>query len=143
MTTTCTKLYSDIPFAHRQPNHPGHCRFIHGHNWAFEFEFAATHKDECGFVMDFGSLEMLEGWLKKLDHALVINQSDPLRQTLIATARLCGQEPHLVQDCSCEGLAELALASANGIVKLQTAGRVTVVRATVWEDSKNSATAEV
>lgn len=28
MKLTCTKRYNDIPFAHRQPKHPGHCRYF-------------------------------------------------------------------------------------------------------------------
>ena len=62
---TCTKRYDNLPFAHRQPNHEGHCSLIHGHNWSFEFEFKASKLDGNGFVIDFGDL-------KWPDHALAI-----------------------------------------------------------------------
>jgi 6-pyruvoyltetrahydropterin/6-carboxytetrahydropterin synthase len=142
MKTTCIKKYTDIPFAHRQPNHEGHCRLIHGHNWAFEFEFAAERKDPCGFVVDFGALGDLKAKLSELDHKLVLNESDPLFP-LIAAQLTALNVPNVVtvEDCSCEGLAEWALGQANKIVAELTAGRAACVRCTVFEDSKNSATA--
>lgn len=140
--TTCTKRYIDIPFAHRQPAHDGHCRHIHGHNWAFEFEFAAREKDQCGFVVDFGKLKELRDWLdEKFDHRLVLNIDDPLAQTLAAAQASTGAKVMLVPDCSCEGLAETVLCEADAIVQRITSGRATVKRVTVFEDSRNSATA--
>ena len=76
---TCSKTYTDLPFAHRQPSHQGHCALIHGHNWSFEFEFAADKLDECGFVIDFGKLKWLKDWInERFDHTLVLNESDPM-----------------------------------------------------------------
>ena len=142
MRTTCTKRYNDIPFAHRQPSHKGHCRFVHGHNWGFEFEFEAEKKDECGFVVDFGGLKQLKAELDEaLDHKLVLNADDPLFAPLDAAQRLTGSGVVAVKDCSCEGLAEWALRKANELVSVLTSGRVRAVRCTCFEDSKNSATA--
>ena len=142
MKTTCTKRYSDIPFAHRQPSHKGHCRFVHGHNWGFEFEFEADKKDECGFVVDFGGLKALKALLDEtLDHKLVLNADDPLFAPLDAAQRLTGDGAVAVKDCSCEGLAEWALRKANELVSVLTSGRTRVARCTCYEDSKNSATA--
>lgn len=142
MRTTCTKRYNDIPFAHRQPNHKGHCRFVHGHNWGFEFEFSAEEKDGCGFVVDFGGLKALKEDLGSLlDHKLVLNADDPLFGQLDAAQALTGDRAVAVADCSCEGLAEMALDRADRLVSVITKGRVRVVRCTCFEDSKNSATA--
>lgn len=142
MKITCTKRYNDIPFAHRQPNHKGHCRFIHGHNWGFEFEFEATALDECGFVVDFGGLKTLKSYLDEtFDHRLVLNSDDPLAAQLNEAQELCGDSIITVPDCSCEGLAAFVLASAQTILSGMTDGRVTVRRVTCFEDSKNSATA--
>ncbi len=141
---SCTKRYSDIPFAHRQPKHGGHCRFIHGHNWSFEFEFICTERDACGFVVDFGGLKPLKLWLDQtFDHALVLNADDPLREQLNAASVLTGCEVVAVPDCSCEGLADYVAKESNRIVAELTGGRVEVRRVTVFEDSKNSATCEV
>ena len=74
---TCRKTYSDIPFAHRQHRHDGHCALIHGHNWAFTLTFACTAPDENGFVVDFGKLKFLRHWITThLDHACVFNADD-------------------------------------------------------------------
>ena len=52
---TCKKSYRDIPFAHRQHHHDGHCAFIHGHNWDITLTFACSKTDANGFVVDFES----------------------------------------------------------------------------------------
>lgn len=142
---TCTKRYDDFPFAHRQPNHDGHCALIHGHNWGIEFEFAATQLDECGFVIDFGKLKWLKDWLNALfDHTLVLNVTDPwlgfLEDRLMRAAKPMAKIVK-VPDCSCEGLAAWLLDKVNAVVHEHTDGRVFVRRVTVIEDSKNSATA--
>ena len=48
---TCTKIYRDVPFAHRQHRHSGNCSFIHGHNWGIGLEFGCKQLDERGFVI--------------------------------------------------------------------------------------------
>lgn len=154
---TCTKRFSDIPFAHRQPNHEGHCSLIHGHNWAFEFEFAAylpkedrlaedSHDlqtvDKNGFVVDFGNLKWLKEWLNgKFDHALVLNEADPCLRQL--REWLCVYQPALahitvVPNCGAEGLATYVSDYVRSVLSIQ--GQVRLVRVTVFEDSKNSAT---
>lgn len=145
--TTCTKLYTDIPFAHRQPNHRGHCAMLHGHNWSFKFEFTAKYKDKCGFVVDFGQLHRLKELLLTLDHRLVLNADDPALEHF--KEHLCPNRSDkpgyayimVVADCSCEGMAEWALEHGSRLVEDMTLGRVTVKRVTCYEDSKNSATA--
>lgn len=141
--TTCTKLYKDIPFAHRQPNHEGHCRFIHGHDFSFEFVFAAQRKDECGFIVDFGKLEHLKDFLDLFDHSLVLNESDPLLQEpcFEKVIGITGNNLLKVPDCSAEGLAEYTLENSMKIIRRLTSCRADVVSVTCFEDSKNSATA--
>lgn len=149
MKLTCTKRYDDLPFAHRQPSHDGHCALIHGHNWGFEFEFAAKELDECGFVIDFGKLKWLKDWLlERFDHTLVLNFRDPqlpyLRNALDSQPGDRGFGPlakiFTVPDCSCEGLCQWLMIEVNAVVFANTNGRVSVVRVTVIEDSKNTAT---
>lgn len=150
MKITCSKRYSDLPFGHRQPKHDGHCAWIHGHNWEFEFEFEATHLDECGFVIDFGKLKWLKDWLnERFDHTLVLNNDDPqlhyIRQALDSQVGDRGVEPlakiFTMPDCSCEGLAAWLLSEVSKIVEENSGGRVRVRKVKVIEDSKNHATA--
>ncbi len=150
---TCTKRYDDFPFAHRQHTHGGHCRFIHGHNWSFEFTFAARTLDECGFVIDFGSLGWLKDYLREqFDHKLLLNDGDPFADYLTGVIGEQVPVPHrafqfakladicIVDDASCEGLADMLFDVVSGLVRDKTDGRVWLVRVTVYEDSKNSAT---
>lgn len=142
---TCTKHYADFPFAHRQPNHLGHCSFIHGHSWGFEFEFAAKQVDECGFVVDFGKLKWLKEFLEKwFDHTLVLNDNDPwlphLRTALASEGMAKLADLRTMPDCSSEGIARFLLNEVGSRLESFTGGRCFLTRVTVYEDSRNSAT---
>mgnify|MGYP003660852276 CR=1 FL=1 len=150
---TITKRYTNLPFGHRQPNHDGHCRFIHGHNWAFEFEFDCDELEpKTGFVVDFGKLKAWKGKLEAaFDHTLVLNEDDPLAVLLEeAQSRLAASidvgkwlELVTVNDCSCEGIAVHTFTELNEWLGNQNdlAMRgVRCIRCTVFEDDKNSAT---
>lgn len=142
LALTCSKLYADLPFAHRQASHGGHCRFVHGHNWAFRFTFAAKERDACGFVVDFGSLGPLKEWLETMfDHTLVVAEDDPERTRWMAMEVAGLADLRFVPDPSCEGLAAFVLEKGNRIVEIMTDGRARVLQVEVFEDSKNSATA--
>ena len=151
---TCTKTYPDLPFAHRQPKHDGHCALLHGHNWAFTFEFATEQLDECGFVIDFGKLGFLKSWLnERFDHTLVLNEDDPwlaFMQFHLSDvtdpqrpSNGCTNLAKIITlpDCSCEGLAAWLLEHVGALIAEHTAGRVRVSSVIVIEDSKNSAQA--
>jgi 6-pyruvoyltetrahydropterin/6-carboxytetrahydropterin synthase len=139
---TCSKTYADVPFAHRAHMHKGHCRLIHGHNWSFQITFAATTRDENGFVVDFGKLKELRQSLWDIfDHKLVVSQDDPLlseigcflRDNMIANLTV-------VPDCSCEGIAEFVHGIADAFVRKETINRARVVEVIVHESSCNVAT---
>ena len=139
---TCSKTWSDLPFAHRAPHHDGHCRLLHGHNWSFRLTFYAERRDENGFVVDFGKLKDLRQSLWDIfDHKLILSQDDPLlsdigcflRDRQIANITV-------VPDCSCEGIAEFVYGLSDAFVRKDTQGRARVVEVTVYEDSKNVAT---
>jgi 6-pyruvoyltetrahydropterin/6-carboxytetrahydropterin synthase len=139
---TCTKRYTDIPFAHRAPKHDGHCRLLHGHNWSFEVTFVAKEVDGNGFVMDFGKLkELKEVFDRTFDHKLLINGSDPLLQDIQEWLQMMDINNVVeVPDCSCEGIAKLVWQLSNAAVVKQTDGRVRVRKVIVYEDTKNWAT---
>lgn len=101
---TAKKIYQDLPFAHRQPDHMGHCSRIHGHSWTFEFIFGCDKLDRCGFVLDLGNLRWLKDWIKQhFDHTLVLNKEDPCLEQLrlLAVADIT-----VVPNCSMEGIAK-------------------------------------
>lgn len=150
-----TKQYRNLPFAHRQPNHKGHCRFIHGHNWAFEITFQCDRLDSCGFVIDIGALKPVRDFLEMyFDHTLVLNQDDPL----LKHSEMLNEFAHviLVRNCGMEGLAQHVMLHINrmllvgelDLIDALTAGEassqrgVMVTKVVCHEDDKNSATFE-
>lgn len=136
---TCTKTYADIPFAHRQHRHDGHCRLIHGHNWSLTLTFGCREPDENGFVVDFGKLKYLKDWItQNLDHACVFNRDDPLREQLLAVGDATAWKPYVVDSCSCEGLAQHLFEVFDPLVREHTNGRAYLLEVAVIEDSKNS-----
>lgn len=137
---TCKKSYRDIPFAHRQHLHDGHCSLLHGHNWTITLIFACDETDENGFVVDFGKLGYLKDWIAAhLDHACVFNEDDPEREELLRTfGKLF--KAYTVPNCSCEGIARHLYEVFNPMVRGACNGRAWIVAVEVEEDSKNSAT---
>ena len=136
---TCSKLYADIPFAHRQHRHGGRCALVHGHNWSLRFTFACGRMDGNGFVVDFGGLKYIRAWIEgTLDHACLFNADDPLRETLVAAAPGVWK-PVVVQNCSAEGIARFVFDAIDPMVRKHTDGRAWLQSVEVFEDSRNSA----
>lgn len=137
---TCSKTYAEIPFAHRQHRHPGHCAHVHGHNWTFTFTFGCHELDGNGFVVDFGELKYIRRWFdENLDHACVFNRDDPEREKI--TGAVPGAyKVYLVDNCSAEGLARHLYEIVDELVKKETRGRVFVTEVRVDEDARNGAT---
>lgn len=139
MTLTCTKTYFDVPFAHRQHLHDGHCSFIHGHNWDIRVTFGCERTDENGFVVDFGKLKFLKAWIEEnLDHACALSRGDPLAPKLVAAAPEAWKV-YYCDECSCEGLARELFRVFDALVRRETDSRAFVVSVEVSEDKKNSA----
>jgi 6-pyruvoyltetrahydropterin/6-carboxytetrahydropterin synthase len=137
---TCKKTYRDIPFAHRQHRHDGHCALIHGHNWAITLTFACRKTDAKGFVVDFGNLKYLRAWIEEnLDHACLLSESDPERVALLAQF---GQlfKAYTLPNTSSEGLAEHLHGVFDQMIRAQTNDRAWLTEVEIEEDSKNSAT---
>ena len=143
MGRTIKKRLDDYPFAHRQPSHDGHCAFIHGHNWDFEFTFASQELDECGFIYDFGKLKWLKEWLDDhFDHTLVLQEDDPLwsehSKSLVELKKFADIKK--LPSVSCEGIAEYVFHQVNEMLARKEDRKVWLEEVTVYEDKKNSAT---
>lgn len=136
---TCRKTYHDIPFAHRQHRHDGHCALVHGHNWSFTITFACDEVDANGFVVDFGKLRYLRHWLEThLDHACVFNADDPLRE-VIANSAPEAFKVYVMENCSSEGIARHLFAIWDPMVREATNGRAWIATIEVEEDRRNAA----
>ncbi len=137
---TCSKLYGDIPFAHRQPQHDGHCAFIHGHNWSFKLTFSSKELDKNGFVVDFGKLKSIKQWIdKNLDHACLLCHDDPILQNLETETLRSAFKLYVIEDASSEGLAVHLFEVFNKVVCELTNMRAQLISLEVFEDMKNSA----
>ena len=143
---TVTKTYKDLPAAHRQPQHEGHCRLIHGHNWQFDITFTCDVLDKNGFVVDVGTLwEVKEFLVRTFDHTLLLNVDDsgiPQDSEAEAWVRRFATIVR-VPNCGMEGLAQLVFDSADGIAsKMKGAAerKLRVFEVVCWEDSKNRST---
>lgn len=148
---TITKKFRNLPAAHRQHMHGGHCSQIHGHEWGFDVTFTSTKLDENNFVVDFGRLKLLRSWFEEhFDHTLLLNQDDPqlprLREVLGHTglARII-----VVPSCGAEGLAKFVFESFHALFsnttdeylsRLVRENGLSILAVTVHEDDKNNAT---
>jgi 6-pyruvoyltetrahydropterin/6-carboxytetrahydropterin synthase len=142
--TTCQKTYSDIPWAHRQHRHDGHCALIHGHTGSITLTFGCHAPDENGFVMDFGKLKFLQRWIDEtLDHACVFSPEDPLREALLQVGGRALWKPSVVPNGSCEDMARHLFAVFSPMIDDTSAGRAFLTAVEIVEDSKNSATYSV
>lgn len=138
---TITKKYTDFPAGHRQHLHDGHCRFLHGHDFAFEFTFGCKELDEVGFVLDFGKLQEIKAFLAaNFDHKFLVSESDPQFDQFSALHHQKLIEMVTMPATSAEGIARFVFIEVNGIVRTMTKDRAFLVSVTVFEDSKNSAT---
>lgn len=138
MTLTCRKAYADIPFAHRQHRHAGHCARVHGHSWTLALTFACRELDRHGFVVDFGGLGFIREWIDRhLDHACVIGADDPelawLKSKDGTVLKLL-----VTESASAEGIARHLHAALDPLVRAKTEGRAWIAEVELHEDSRNS-----
>jgi 6-pyruvoyltetrahydropterin/6-carboxytetrahydropterin synthase len=139
-----TKYYGhEVGFscAFRQPRAHSHCRFVHGYSLAFKFVFSADSLDERGWVVDFGSLKSLKGWLEStFDHKTIIAEDDPHLEYFKKGHELGVLDLIVLPAAGCERFAEYVFGAAE--VWLQDNGyapRVTLDSVTVMEHGANSA----
>ena len=69
----------EFPMGHRLQAHGGLCRHVHGHNYKVVVEVEGEPDSEQGMIIDFSDLKReMEDVFKKYDHALVLQETDPL-----------------------------------------------------------------
>jgi 6-pyruvoyltetrahydropterin/6-carboxytetrahydropterin synthase len=117
------------------------CRNIHGHSWIIVLTLKAEKLDAQGMVIEFGQLKAAwRGWLDQhIDHALMLNQADPLVQTLQIA------DPNLrlfltPEDPTTENLARLLARQAQAVLdSLGYSPTVKIERIRLQETRVNSA----
>lgn len=135
-----TKTFGDLPCAHRQHLHPGHCRFVHGYSRTVTLVFAAKQLDANHFVVDFSSLKPLKAWLEEMfDHTLLLNHDDPELPVFRELHERGVVKLKVVPNVSMEATAKLVFDYADQLVRQQTGGRAWVEQVEMRENAKNSA----
>ena len=127
----------------RQWRAQSHCRLLHGYALAVRFEFEADELDARHWVVDFGSLKTLKGWLEAtFDHKTLVAEDDPLLPLMreMAAAGLC--EVVVVPATGCEAFVRLIFAAAEDwLARNGYAPRVRLASVEVREHGANSAVA--
>lgn len=76
---------ASFEYAHRLMDHPGMCKFLHGHSGVAIVQVASDSLDDQGMVIDFKYLKQaMDQVLDKWDHATILQEGDPLVPVLQA-----------------------------------------------------------
>lgn len=76
----------EFSMAHRLPQHQGHCRFLHGHNYVYTAQVvpAGEHDLDQGMVLDFHQVKkVLREVTAPYDHICLLKQGDALIDPLV------------------------------------------------------------
>ncbi|MXZ12300.1 MAG: 6-carboxytetrahydropterin synthase [Gemmatimonadetes bacterium] len=134
-----TKTYHDLPCAHRQGYHDGHCHFIHGYNREITFYFTCNELDENHFVVDFSKLKKLKAWLEHMfDHTMLINENDPEREFFEEMHRRELIDLRIMPNVGMEASSKYVFDYADKLVRDMTQNRCWVYKVETRENTKNS-----
>ena len=137
---TCSKRYEDFPCSHRQWNHNGHCRFVHGYSRSFTFWFSAKELDKNGFVVDFSSLKLIKEKLKEqFDHTFLVNKDDPLLEYWEKLHNLKALDLRIMENVGMEYSSKLIWIWANEYLKKVEGGRACCWKTESRENKSNGA----
>lgn len=125
MHTIAVRLRFDS--GHRLPNHPGLCRYPHGHSYLAEAMFEADTLGEHGWVLDFSDAKArLRDVLSKFDHAFILDSRDGA--LIDALSSLESSRLYIMQDS-----APTAEALAREIFRLAQPTLPSLAAIRVWE----------
>jgi 6-pyruvoyltetrahydropterin/6-carboxytetrahydropterin synthase len=137
---TCSKSFGGFPCTHRQWQHPGHCRFVHGYSRSFTLWFRAHSLDRHGFVVDFSSLaELRERLQQQFDHTFLVNADDPLLPTWRDLHDQGALDLRVMANVGMEGSARLVWDWANELLQRRERGRSCCHRVEARENELNAA----
>ncbi|MFM1798215.1 MAG: hypothetical protein RLZZ117_493 [Cyanobacteriota bacterium] len=136
---SCCKSFDGFPCTHRQWRHGGHCRFVHGYSRGFTVWFAAHGLDDCGFVVDFSSLQPLrERLAAQFDHTFLASADDPLLPRWRELHDLGGLDLRVMDNVGMEASARLVWDWANALLREREGGRACCWRVEARENAVNA-----
>lgn len=137
---TSTKLFIGFPCTHRQWLADSHCKFIHGYSREFYFEFQCSELTKEGWVVDFGGLKEVKGWLDEMfDHTFLASENDPHLELFKEMDQKKIIQLRVLPNVGMEGTAKYVFDVVNKMIKKQTNNRAWVKLVEVRENEKNSA----
>lgn len=127
--------------AFRQWRADSHCRFLHGYSIAVKFVFEADGLDVRNWVVDFGSLKSLKGWLEDtFDHKTLVAENDPQMEWFKKGHELGILDLVVVPSTGCESFAKMIYEAASvWLVDNGYTPRCSLVSVEVMEHGANSA----
>ena len=135
-----SKSFEGFPCCHRQPNHEGHCRFVHGYSRSFTCWFGARELDANGFVVDFSSLKELRKQLNhQFDHTFLANSDDPLLSEWERLHELGALDLRVMGNVGMEGSAHWVWQQVNELLQQRDRGRSWCWKVEARENSSNAA----
>jgi 6-pyruvoyltetrahydropterin/6-carboxytetrahydropterin synthase len=139
-----TKTYTHsvgLSSCFRQWRADSHCNQLHGYSLEVRLTFTAHELDVRNWVVDFGSLKSLKGWLENMfDHKTLVAEDDPHIDSFHYLERRKLIEMRIVPATGCEAFSRMIYEYAEGW--LQDNGyypRVQLTSVEVKEHQGNSA----
>ena len=134
------KVFRGFPCTHRQWRARSHCRFVHGYEREFEFEFACHQLTPEMWVMDFGGLKAVRSWLVNyFDHTFLAAEDDPHLPLFRQWEQKGIIQLRVLPNPGMEGTAQFIYLHVEPIIRRETGGRVWIERVEVKESQHNSA----
>lgn len=123
-----------------------HCRLVHGHDLSVRLKFAATTLDARNWVVDYGGLKEIKGYLEDtFDHKYIASMSDPNLSDLQKLEAAGILELQIVEAFSVEKLAEAIGEQIITFFEIHPdkhiRENVRLWEVTIYEGQKNSSTA--
>ncbi len=79
MVTKASVTRLNIQYAHRFLGYEGEAQYLHGHTGTLTIEVEGEVNEKSGFVYPCNSIKRIAwDYLKNFDHALILQESDPL-----------------------------------------------------------------
>jgi len=110
-TFQSTKTYEHnigLSACFRQWKAESHCQYLHGYSLQIKFVFEADDLDVRNWVVDFGSLKSLKGWMEDtFDHKCLVAADDP-EMGKFKVLEACGLiQMRVVPATGCEAFAKM------------------------------------
>ena len=133
------KTFDNFPCSHRQWQHEGNCKFIHGYSRSFSITFGCSGLTKSGFGVDFGELTEIKTWLSHwFDHTMLINEDEPERALFEQMHEKKIIDLRVLPNVSMEKTAEFVFSFVDPWIRKKANDRAFVLQVECRENNKNA-----